>query len=77
MVLWVAPALRRKGVGARLLTRAETEALVKGCHGVYLDTFTFQSHNLYLRAGYEIFGTLQDFPNSHSRYFLRKRLHAA
>ena len=77
LALWVAPALRRKGIGARLLARAETEALGKGCHGAYLDTFTFQSPSLYLRAGYEIFGTLQHFPNSHSRHFLRKSLHAA
>jgi GNAT superfamily N-acetyltransferase len=77
MVLWVASALRRQGLGTRLLARAETEALAKGCHGVYLDTFSFQSRGLYLRAGYEVFGTLQQFPNGHSRHFLRKELHAA
>lgn len=75
LVLWVAPALRRQGLGTRLLARAETEALANGCHGVYLDTFTFQNHGLYLRAGYEIFGTLPHFPNGHSRHFLRKSLH--
>src|SRR5436190_76492 len=77
MVLWVASALRRQGLGTRLLARAEAEAVAKGCHGAYLDTFSFQSHGLYFRAGYEIFGTLQQFPNGHSRHFLRKALHAA
>jgi GNAT superfamily N-acetyltransferase len=77
VVLWVAPTLRRHGLGTRLLSRAEFEAVAKGCHGVYLDTFTFQSYGLYLRAGYEIFGTLEHFPSGHSRHFLRKRLHAA
>ena len=77
LVLWVAPTLRRQGLGTRLLSRAEAEAVAKGCHGVYLDTFTFQDHGLYLRAGYEIFGTLERFPSGHSRHFLRKRLHAA
>lgn len=72
--LWVAPSLRRRGLGTRLLARAEEEALAKGCHGVYLDTFTFQSPNLYLRCGYEIFGTLDDFPRGHARHFLRKAL---
>jgi hypothetical protein len=32
---------------------------------------------LYTRAGYEIFGTLEQFPNGHSRHFLHKRLRAA
>ena len=77
LVFWVAPALRRQGVGTRLLSRAEAEAVAKGCHGVYLDTFTFQDHGLYLRAGYEIFGTLERFPSGHARHFLRKTLHAA
>ena len=77
VVLWVAPTLRRQGLGTRLLSRAELEAVAKGCHGVYLDTFTFQGYGLYLRAGYEIFGTLEQFPSGHSRHFLRKRLHAA
>ena len=77
LVLWVAPMLRRQGLGSRLLSRAEAEAVAKGCHGVYLDTFTFQDHGLYLRAGYEIFGTLERFPSGQSRHFLRKRLHAA
>ncbi len=75
--LWVTPNVRRRDLGTRLLSRAEAEAVVKGCHGVYLDTFTFQSVGLYTRAGYEIFGTLEQFPNGHSRHFLRKRLHAA
>jgi GNAT superfamily N-acetyltransferase len=77
MTLWVSRPLRRRGLGSQLLSRAETEALAKGCHGAYLDTFTFQNVTLYTRAGYEIFGTLEQFPNGHSRHFLRKRLHAA
>jgi GNAT superfamily N-acetyltransferase len=77
LVLWVAPALRRQGLGTRLLGCVETEALARDCHGIYLDTFSFQHPALYLRAGYEVFGTLEQFPNGHSRHFLRKRLHAA
>ncbi len=77
LVLWVAPALRRHGVGTQLLAHVETEAVAKSCRGIYLDTFTFQNPQLYLRAGYEVFGTLDQFPNGHSRHFLRKQLHAA
>lgn len=75
--LWVAPSRRRQGLGTRLLALAEEEALAKGCHGVYLDTFTFQSPSLYVRAGYDGFGTLVDFPPGHSRHFMRKRLRTA
>jgi GNAT superfamily N-acetyltransferase len=77
LALWVTPELRRQRLGTQLLSRAETEALSKGCRGAYLDTFTFQSVGLYTRAGYEIFGTLEHFPAGHSRHFLRKKLHAA
>lgn len=77
LALWVTPKWRRQRLGTQLLSRAETEALSKGCRGAYLDTFTFQSVGLYTRAGYEIFGTLEHFPAEHSRHFLRKKLHAA
>ena len=74
LALWVDPQYRRQSVGARLLRHAEAEGRAQGCRGAYLDTFTFQSVALYTRAGYEIFGTLEDFPHGHSRHFLRKRL---
>ena len=73
-VLWVAPTFRRRGIGGHLLSRAEAEALSKGCHGSWLDTFTFQSVSFYHRAGYATFGTLEQFPNGQSRHFLRKSL---
>jgi GNAT superfamily N-acetyltransferase len=74
-VLWVTPTLRRRGLGAQLLARAEAEALAKGCHGAWLDTFTFQTQSFYQRAGYEIFGTLEQYPTGESRHFFRKSLH--
>ncbi len=77
LAIWVTPKLRRRGLGTQLLARAEGEASAKGCQGAYLDTFTFQSIEIYTRTGYEIFGTLEQFRSGHSRHFLRKRLHAA
>ena len=77
LALWVTPQMRHQGIGTKLLSHAEAEALAKGCEGAYLDTFTFQNVALYTRAGYEIFGTLEHFPKGHSRHFLRKHLHAA
>ena len=77
LALWVAPPFRGQRLGTQLLSRAEVEAIAKGCHGAFLDTFSFQSVSLYTRAGYEIFGSLEHYPGEHSRYFLRKALHAA
>ena len=75
LVLWVDPTRRRRGLGGRLLARAEAEALSRGCRAVWLDTFTFQGERFYLRAGYDVFGTLEQYPEGHSRRFLRKHLH--
>jgi GNAT superfamily N-acetyltransferase len=75
-VLWVDMPLRRHGYGRRLLEKAEREAAARGCHSVYLDTFSFQAHPFYAKAGYEVFGTLEGFPEGHTRYFMKKALRA-
>lgn len=72
--LWVHEALRGRGHGARLLRTAEEEALRRGCRAAHLDTFSFQARPFYERLGYTVFGVLEDFPEGHTRYFLRKRL---
>jgi GNAT superfamily N-acetyltransferase len=64
---------RGRGCGTRLLARAEEEAVARGCHDVYLDTFSFQARPFYEKRGYELFGVLENF-TEHTKYFLRKRL---
>ncbi len=71
--LWVHAELRRRGVGRRLLHEAERRAVARGCHSVWLDTFSFQAPGFYQRLGYEVFGTL-DYPPDVRRFFLKKRL---
>jgi GNAT superfamily N-acetyltransferase len=73
-LLWVASELRGKGYGAKLMTAAEEEARRRGCHHALLDTFDFQARSLYERLGYNVFGTLDDFPRGHQRFFMRKTL---
>jgi GNAT superfamily N-acetyltransferase len=73
-ILWVDERLRGQGYGARLLSAAEEEGHRLGCHGVYLDTFSFQARPFYEHLGYEVYGTLDDYPAGHQRYFLRKSL---
>lgn len=72
--LWVAEDLRGRGHGRQLLMAAEREALRRGCQHACLDTFSFQSKGFYERLDYVAFGTLDDFPGEHRRYFLRKKL---
>ena len=73
-LLWVEERFRSQGVGTRLLHLAETEAVRRGALHAYLDTFDFQAKPFYERAGYLVFGTLEDYPPGHARYFMQKNL---
>ena len=73
-LLAVPEELRRTGLGTRLLGEAETAAKARGCIGAWLDTYSFQAPDFYLRNGYEAFGELKDHPPGANRIFLRKSL---
>jgi len=73
-LLFVPDALRSRGVGTDLMMRAETEALTRGCHSAWLDTFEFQARGFYERLGYSCFGELSDYPDGARRYFMKKAL---
>ncbi len=73
-ILWVDPSVRGKGHGTRLVAAAEEESRRRGCHSAYLDTFSYQARPFYERCGYEVFGTLDDYPEGHQRFFMRKSL---
>ncbi len=70
--LWVDDALRGQGIGRALMAHAESHARAKGCHDAWLDTF--QARGFYERIGYVAFGELENYPQGHSRHFLRKAL---
>jgi GNAT superfamily N-acetyltransferase len=70
----VRESLRRLGFGSRMLLMAEQEAAARGCKYAYLSTYSFQSLMFYERRGYSVFGVLEDFPEGHKRFFLRKAL---
>lgn len=73
-LLWVADDMRGKNLGTELMRQAEEEARRRGCHSAWLDTFSFQAQGFYEKLGYSIFGTLDNFPRSHKRFFLSKKL---
>ena len=73
-LLGVLDRWRRQGIGARLLEAAEIEACNRQCHSAWVDTFSFQALPFYQRRGYTIFGQLERYPNTHTRYFLQKPL---
>ena len=42
-LLYLPDTLRVAGLGSQMMALAEDEARRRGCHGVWLDTFSFQS----------------------------------
>lgn len=73
-LLWVSDVFRANGHGTALLAAAENEARRRGCTRAHLDTISFQARPFYERVGWRLFGTLDDYPPGHTRYFLQKDL---
>ncbi len=73
-LVYLPERLRGAGLGTRLLKRAEAVARERGCHGIWLDTFSFQARGFYEKLGYTVFGEIEDYPPGHHRAFLKKRL---
>ncbi len=67
-------SLRQMGVGSSLLKKAEELARESSCTLIYLDTFSFQAPKFYEKLGFEVFGKIENFPETYTRYFLVKRL---
>ena len=73
-ILWVKEEFRHDGYGSALLDEVEKIAKEKGCKLVHLDTFDFQAKDFYQKQGYEIFGVLDNCPEEHERYFMKKNI---
>ncbi len=71
-VLWVKEEYRKEGFGSKILNEIEKVAKDKGCYLIHLDTFDFQAKDFYIKHGYDIFGILDECPQRHKRYFMKK-----
>ena len=72
--LWVDEAHRRQGLGTKLLCQVEQIIKESGCTIIQLDTFDWQARGFYEKNGYALFGTLEDCPPGHCRYYMKKSL---
>jgi len=72
--LWIDESVRGQDWGTRLMDHAEAYARAHGCRSATLDTHSFQARPFYEARGYEVFGTLDDYPEGHKKFFLRKKL---
>lgn len=73
-LLFVFEKYRHQGIASTLLHHVEQIARDHRCHLAHLDTFDFQAKDFYLKHGYSVFGTLQNAPKGHSRYYMKKEL---
>jgi GNAT superfamily N-acetyltransferase len=70
--IFVDEKARGEGIGRELMQRAEALALQQGCEMIYLDTFDYQAPGFYEKLGFKVFGTLQDYPTGHQRFYMVK-----
>jgi len=73
-LMFVKEELRGYGYGHQLINLAEEEARRRGATHAYLDTFSFQAPEFYIKHGYQVFGELPDFPTGQTRYYFKKDL---
>lgn len=65
---------RNQGIGRKLITEAEKEAINRNCRYISLDTFSFQAPGFYEKLGFEKIGTETDFPKGFEKYYYRKKI---
>lgn len=72
-LLFVPERLRGQGIAGKLLALAEKEARARGCIGANIDTINPVARRAYERAGYSVFGRIENFAHGHDICWLLKR----
>lgn len=72
---WIDEIYRGEKLGSKLMKRIETEARDRGVTDIYLDTYSFQAREFYLKMGYTEVGRYTGFPTKGiDKYFLQKHI---
>ncbi len=73
-VLFVDKKYRGKRIASKLMHMIESEAVKQGVTNIYLTTFEFQALGFYIKRGYEVVMTVEDFPKGFAEYTLYKKM---
>jgi GNAT superfamily N-acetyltransferase len=68
-LMWIEESLRNKGHGTRLLKIIETESVKLGCKHAHVDTYSFEASPFYMKNGYTLFATLENYPDETQQTF--------
>ena len=72
--IWVAEDQRGQGIGHHLMRLAEEEAKRRSCRYARLVTSDYQAPDFYVKAGYQLYGKLENFPRGETDYYFYKEL---
>ena len=70
--LWVAQALRRRGIGRRILSELEAEAARRGCEDALIETLDDAVAGLYSRLGYARLAHVPSYVGPFNRHIMLK-----
>ncbi|EGU33746.1 GCN5-related N-acetyltransferase [Vibrio ichthyoenteri ATCC 700023] len=72
---WLDENKRKSGVGRRVFTTTEQQVREMGVTDIYLDTYSFQARDFYVKLGFEEVGRYSGFPTiGVDKIFLQKRI---
>lgn len=72
--LWVSENLRGQHIGTELMRKVEKIAINRGCKYAFLNTFSFQAPDFYVKLGYKEEFVLNNYPLTGKRYYYTKKL---
>lgn len=72
---WLDENKRKSGLGREVFSLAESKVQQMGITDIYLDTFSFQARDFYLKLGFEEVGRYSGYPMAGvDKIFLQKRI---
>lgn len=71
-VLWCNENSRKRGVGKKILTMLDEVATDKGLTKLFVDTYSFQAQEFYMKHGFYSIGIIPDYLLGYDRIFMRK-----